>query len=297
MLGDFEFLELNGGDRVIALEIRDLSIVYRTGRTTMSAVSGVDLDVVKGETLGLVGESGSGKSSVAKAAVGLVHPSGGEVIVHGQQIDRSRKRRQFLRRNVQMVFQDPNSSLNPRLTVRSTLAEAAGQLPDRERMSVDELIDLVALPTHLSDRFPHQLSGGQKQRVAIARALAVRPTILVADEITASLDVSVQASILNLLTDLQHRLGLSCLFISHNLAVVKHVANDVAVMHLGEIVESGPVETIFANPSHAYTKSLLDAVPRPFRATQQRRSTDQATRAHSRGEVPQLARRKGAEAR
>jgi peptide/nickel transport system ATP-binding protein len=270
-LGDREVHELKGSDRVIALDIRDLSIVYRTGRTTMSAVSGVDLDVVKGGTLGLVGESGSGKSSIARAVVGLIRPSGGEVVVHGQRVDRGRRSRQFLRRNVQMVFQDPNSSLNPRLTVRSTLAEAAAQLPDRERMTVDELIDLVALPTHLSDRFPHQLSGGQKQRVAIARALAVRPTILVADEITASLDVSVQASILNLLTDLQHRLGLSCLFISHNLAVVRYVASYVAVMHRGRIVEQGPTNQVLTTPDHDYTRELLAAIP--GNRTGNRRST------------------------
>ncbi|GAA4750232.1 hypothetical protein GCM10023350_39240 [Nocardioides endophyticus] len=250
-----------------ALEVRDLSVVYRTGRAEMHAVSGVNLSIGAGRTVGLVGESGSGKSTVAKAIVGLVRPTEGTVLVDGHQIDRSRERLRLLRRRVQMIFQDPNSSLNPRLTVRSTLAEAAALLPRQQRFEVDELIDLVSLPPHLSERFPHELSGGQKQRVAIARALAVRPAVLVADEITASLDVSAQASVLRLLADLQHRLQLSCLFITHDLAVVKHVAHDIVVMRFGEVVERGQALDIVAEPSHEYTKALIAAVPRPFKAT------------------------------
>lgn len=250
---------------MIALEIRDLSVSYRLGKRMVPAVSGIDLTILRGTTLGLVGESGSGKSTVAKAVVQLVRPASGEILVEGKSIDRTRERQLLLRRRVQMVFQDPNSSLNPRSTVRATLLEAAGLLPNGQRMSIDELVDLVSLPSHLIDRFPHELSGGQKQRVAIARALAVRPSVLIADEITASLDVSVQASVLSLLADLQERLNLSCLFISHNLAVVRHVASDVAVMNRGEIVERGASEHILISPSHGYTRSLLAAIPRPFR--------------------------------
>ena len=256
-----------------ALEVRDLSVGYRRGRATVPAVTGVSMSVSEGRTLGLVGESGSGKSTVAKAIVGLVRRSHGEVLVGDQVIDQRREQQRLLRRSVQMVFQDPNSSLNPRLTVRSTLAEAAGLLPRDRRMGVEELIDLVSLPTHLVDRFPHQLSGGQKQRVAIARALAVRPAVLLADEITASLDVSVQASVLALLADLQARLGLSCLFISHNLAVVRHIADDVAVMYRGRLVEMGSSESIFNAPRESYTRELLAAIPRPFSAAQSSRTS------------------------
>jgi peptide/nickel transport system ATP-binding protein len=255
---------------VNALEVSGLTVSYGSGRSAHIAVSDVSLTVPTGSTLGLVGESGSGKSTVAKAIVGLVRPVTGHVSVHGRRIGRDRDSLRHLRRSVQLVFQDPNSSLNPRSTVRSALREAAALLPPGERMDVEELLDLVSLPRQLIDRFPHQLSGGQRQRVAIARALAVRPSVLVADEITASLDVSVQANILNLLGDLRRGLGISCLFISHNLAVVKHISDEVAVMYLGQVVERGPAAQIYAAPDHAYTKALLDAVPRRWKGNERR---------------------------
>jgi peptide/nickel transport system ATP-binding protein len=248
-----------------ALEVAGMTVRYGSGRAATDAVSDVSLSVPPGTTLGLVGESGSGKSTLAKAIIGLVQPSRGDITVHGTRVGHDRDGLRRLRRSVQLVFQDPNSSLNPRSTVRATLREAATLLPAAERASVEELLDLVSLPRVAADRYPHQLSGGQRQRVAVARALAVRPSVLIADEITASLDVSVQATILNLLVSLRRDLGIACLFISHDLAVVRHISDEVAVMYQGRIVERGPAERIYAVPEHPYTKTLLEAVPRRWK--------------------------------
>jgi peptide/nickel transport system ATP-binding protein len=247
---------------VNALEVTGLSVSYGSKGSPLPAVRDVSLAVPAGRTLGLVGESGSGKSTLAKAIVGLERPERGTVSVHGRPVGHDRAGLRHLRRSVQLVFQDPNASLNPRLTVRSALLEAASLLPEDERMAVDELLELVSLSHQVADRFPHQLSGGQRQRVAIARVLAVRPSVLIADEITASLDVSVQANVLNLLGELQRNLSFACLFISHSLAVVRHVSDDVAVMYLGRVVEYGTAEQVFSRPAHPYTRALLDAVPR-----------------------------------
>jgi oligopeptide/dipeptide ABC transporter ATP-binding protein len=229
----------------------------------MSAVDGVDLALAPGEALALVGESGCGKSTLARTVVGLLQPQAGTVAIDGRPV---RRRSRAERRRVQMVFQDPSSSLNPRLRVRYVLAELLrvnGVVPARhvERRCRD-LMTSVGLGADTLDSFPATLSGGQRQRVSIARALALRPQLLVADEVTSALDVSVQAQVLALLLDLKEELGLTLLFISHNLAVVRQVCDRVAVMYLGRIVEEGPTADVFADPRHPYTRLLLASVPR-----------------------------------
>ena len=257
------------------LEIRDLhmhftladSLVRRARRVpaeVLRAVDGVDLEIVRGEALGLVGESGCGKSTLGRCIVGLLSPTSGEIAYAGEVLPARRERSQ--RRRIQIVFQDPYSSLNPRMTVRQTLAELLrvhGMVP---RAAVNarcrELLDLVGLPARALDSHPRNFSGGQRQRVSIARALALEPELLVADEPVSALDVSVQATVLNLLDDLRSRLGLTMLFIAHNMSVVRQVCDRVAVMYLGRIVETAATEELFSNPRHPYTQGLLKAVPR-----------------------------------
>jgi len=230
----------------------------------LRAVDGVDLDVRRGEALALVGESGSGKSTLALALTGLQATDAGQIQLEGRVLPGHRARDD--RRRIQMVFQDPYSSLNPRLTVGSMLAELLRVhhvVPREEVRSFSaELIRLVGLDEGALGAYPRQFSGGQRQRVAIARALALRPEILVADEPVSALDVSVQATILNLLRDLRRELGLTLLLISHNLAVVRHLCDRVAVMYLGRIVEVAPAEELFRDPRHPYTRGLLAAIPR-----------------------------------
>ncbi|MFC5175406.1 ABC transporter ATP-binding protein [Nocardioides taihuensis] len=222
------------------------------------AVDDVSLEVPHGEVVGLVGESGSGKSTLARTAVGLVPLDGGRVLLDGEPVPvRGR------RRPVQMVFQDPYSSLDPRMSVGASVAEALpreGSRADR-RADVARLLELVHLDPTRAGALPAELSGGQRQRVALARALAGRPSVVVADEITSALDVSIQGAVLNLVRELQRELGLTLLFISHNLAVVRYVADRVAVMHDGRIVEEGPTSRVLAAPDHDYTRQLLAAVP------------------------------------
>jgi oligopeptide/dipeptide ABC transporter ATP-binding protein len=230
----------------------------------LRAVDGVDLEVRRGEALGLVGESGCGKSTVARCIVGLYEPTAGEITFAGKRLNSQRTPQD--RRRIQMVFQDPYSSLNPRMTVRQTLAEllrvhrivSSAQVSGRSQ----ELLELVGLGARSLDAYPRQFSGGQRQRVSIARALALEPELLVADEPVSALDVSVQANILNLLKRLRQQLGLSMLFIAHNLAVVRHLCDRVAVMYLGRIVEVAETEELFRNPRHPYTQGLLKAIPR-----------------------------------
>jgi oligopeptide transport system ATP-binding protein len=257
---------------------RNLTKEFRVGprvfgaRRTVHAVSEVDLSVSAHQTLGIVGESGSGKSTLASIRVGDERPTSGEVELLGRPLHRlSGRALQRARRDVQLVRQDPYTSLDPRMTVEQILREPFEIHPDlaprrSRRDRVRELLSLVGLnPDHL-DRYPHQFSGGQRQRVGIARALALRPKVLVCDEPVSALDVSVQAQVINLLEDLQRELGLGCVFIAHDLSVVHHIADRIAVMYLGRIVEEGSPDDIHDRPRHPYTKALLAAVPSPDRS-------------------------------
>ena len=236
--------------------------------TPVRAVDGVSFAVGRAETLALVGESGCGKSTTARLAVRLIEPTAGIVRFEGADITTlSGSALRTLRRRMQMVFQDPFASLNPRMSVQDILAEplVVHRIGDAaaQKARVAELLSLVGLAPHHAGRYPHEFSGGQRQRIGIARALAVEPALIVLDEPVSALDVSIQAQVVNLLRDLQRQLGLSYLFIAHDLAVVKHVADRVAVMYLGRIVEIGPKDRVFANPRHPYTRVLLAAIPRP----------------------------------
>ena len=243
-------------------------VIERTPREYLRAVDGVSFDIRRGETFALVGESGSGKSTVARMVVGLLPPSAGDVTIDGISMSdpKQASARRPLRRRIQMIFQDPYASLNPRLRVDAIIAEPirAFDLLTSERdirARVGELLRLVGLHPDDGVKFPHQFSGGQRQRIAIARALASEADFIVCDEPTSALDVSVQAQILNLMRDLQDRLGLTYLFISHNLAVVRHMATRIGVMYLGRIVELADGRELFAHPQMPYTRMLLGAVP------------------------------------
>lgn len=257
--------------------IEDLTIEFRKPRSlvdaafgrapsVLRAVDAVSLSIRKGETLGLVGESGSGKTTVGRAALGVYPPTGGRIALRGEEIaSLARTDRKALARRIQMVFQDPYNSLNPRLSVRETLSEvlAFHSIVRSEAIEseIAKLLDLVGLTASLASRRPHQLSGGQRQRVGLARALAVRPEMLVLDEPVSALDVSIQAQILNLLKDLHDELELTMLFIAHELGVVRHMSDRIAVMYLGRIMEIAETAEIFEAPKHPYTVSLLAAMP------------------------------------
>ncbi|GCE00272.1 ATP-binding cassette domain-containing protein [Embleya hyalina] len=241
-----------------SLELRHITVRYGRGRSAVTAVDDVSLEVPAGRVVGLVGGSGSGKSTLGRAAVGLVPITAGNVLVDG--VDQGRRPG---RRPVQLVFQDPFASLNPRLSVGASVAEAVPR-EDRARRAeeVARYLDLVGIDPGMSTRLPHALSGGQRQRVALARALAARPAVLVADEVTSALDVSVQGAVLNLIRDLQRELGFAMLFITHNLAVVRYLADRIAVMDRGVLVEEGPAGQVLEDPEHEYTRALLSGVPR-----------------------------------
>lgn len=240
-----------------SLELRNITVRYGRGRSASTAVDDVSLKVPAGSVVGLVGGSGSGKSTLGRAAVGLVPVYSGQVLVDG--VDQGRKPG---RRPIQLVFQDPFASLNPRLTIGGSVAEAVPRTDRATRASeVARYLDLVGIDPGVAGRLPHALSGGQRQRVALARALAARPAVLVADEVTSALDVSVQGAVLNLIRDLQRELGFAMLFISHNLAVVRYLADRIAVMDRGVLVESGPAAQVLENPEHEYTRALLSGVP------------------------------------
>ena len=253
-----------------AIEIRDVRRIFRQGTGLFSAarevraVDGVTLTVPPGGCVGIVGESGCGKSTLARLILGLHPPSSGDILVDGRRLaDMDRRQRARL---IQPVFQDPFSSLNPRRRVRDIVGmplAAAGVSGAERGRAVEEMLARVGLTREMGTRLPAQLSGGQRQRVAIARALVLRPSIVVCDEPTSALDVSVQAQILNLLAELRRELGLTLLFISHNLAVVEHICDEVAVMYLGRIVERAPTDTLFQAPAHPYTRALLASVLTP----------------------------------
>lgn len=263
----------------VLVEARDLEMSFdvskpllsrmidRSPRQIVKAVAGVTFDIPKGQTFSLVGESGCGKSTVARLVVGLYRPTAGHVTVDGQELARmGRRESKAVRQQLTMIFQDPFASLNPRWRVADIIAEPlrAFKLADgkvEQRKQVDGLLRQVGLAPADGDKFPHEFSGGQRQRISIARALASKPDFIVCDEPTSALDVSVQAQILNLMTDLQKELGLTYLFISHNLSVVAHVSDRVGVMYLGRIVEEAPTAEIFTKPRHPYTRLLLDTLP------------------------------------
>ncbi len=245
--------------------IRSLQGV-RVIKGLVQAVSNVSFAIDGGTTLGLVGESGSGKSTVARCVLQLLTPTAGSVKYNGiELVGMSRKALQPLRQEMQMVFQDPYASLDPRWTVGSAIAEPlqVHKVPGNHAERVAELLELVGLAPDHAKRFPHEFSGGQRQRVGVARALALEPKLIVLDEPVSALDVSIQAGVMNLLQDLQARLGLSYLFIAHDLSVVRHISDTVAVMYLGKIMEIGPAEMIYNGPMHPYTQALLSAAPEP----------------------------------
>jgi oligopeptide transport system ATP-binding protein len=257
------------------LTVEDLAVHFPVRKGVFSrvhghvrAVDGVSFSIPRGKSLSLVGESGSGKTTAGRAILRLIEPTRGRVVFNGLDlatISRAALRRE--RKRMQLIFQDPYGSLNPRMTVYSVLAEALAKhriVPrDQRRARVDELLKMVGLPAAAADRYPNEFSGGQRQRIGIARALAVEPDLIVADEPISALDVSIQAQIMNLMQDLQAKLGLTYLFIAHDLAVVRHISDFVAVMYLGRIVEFGTTVDIFKNPTHPYTRALLSAVPIP----------------------------------
>ncbi len=235
---------------------------------TVKAVDGIDFTVPQGKTVGLVGESGCGKSTAAQASIRLLEPTAGEVIFEGRNLaDLKAEELQSMRREIQVVFQDPLLSLNPRKTVGDALVEplryhGIESDPDALHAGACELLELVGLSSNAVNRYPHEFSGGQLQRICIGRAIALRPKLVICDEAVSALDISVQGQILNLLSDLQKELGLSFVFISHDLSVVRHICDHVVVMYLGKVMESAPTEELFAQPRHPYTQALLSALPR-----------------------------------
>jgi ABC-type glutathione transport system ATPase component len=257
------------------LEIRHATKRFATGSRwlagqSFTAVEDVSLQVEPGKTLGIVGESGSGKSTLLRMVLRLVRPSGGQVLFEGRDVwALSGRRLLAVRRRMQAVFQDPASSFNPRQSIAAVLSaplevHGIGARASHAKV-VAETLELVGLSASYASRHPHQLSGGQRQRVAIARAIILRPSLILADEPTSALDVSVQAQILALLQTINRELGLACVFVSHNLGVIRAVADEVAVMRSGRVVESGPADEVFGSPRHEYTRALLAAVPDPAR--------------------------------
>ena len=251
------------------LEVNHLKKYFKTNRGMLHAVDDITFTIEKGKTLGIVGESGCGKSTTGRCVMRLIEPTSGEILFDGVDLMKLSKSQMRARRNdIQIIFQDPFSSLDPRCTVMQTIAEGvkvigkyktAREVEDR----VIELMHIAGLADRLINAYPHELDGGRRQRIGIARALAVEPKLIICDEPVSALDVSIQAQILNLLKELQDQLGLTYVFITHDLAVVNHISDDIMVMYLGQTVEKAPSEELFANPIHPYTKALLSAIPVP----------------------------------
>lgn len=253
----------------VLLEVRDLKKYFNTPKGPLHAVDGVSFTIERGKVLGIVGESGCGKSTTGRTILRLIEPTAGQVFFEGKDITKaSRREMRALRKDMQLIFQDPYASLDPRMTVSALIREplVRNKLVKGEEnieRRVRELMDLVGLTPRLYNTYPHELDGGRRQRVGIARALAMEPKFIVCDEPVSALDVSIQAQILNLLQDLQEQLGLTYIFITHDLSVVYYFADDIAVMYLGQLVEKAPAEELFRNPIHPYTKALLSAIPIP----------------------------------
>ena len=259
------------------LEVKNLKKHFKSPKGTVHAVDGLSFTLEKGKTLGIVGESGCGKSTTGRVILHLLEATDGTVLFEGKDVTHaSRKELQALRRDMQIIFQDPFSSLNPRRTVSQLIAEpirlnkliTGKDQKEQIENRVLELMDIVGLARRLYNTYPHELDGGRRQRIGIARALAMNPKFIVCDEPVSALDVSIQAQILNLLKELQEKLGLTYIFITHNLSVVNQFADEIAVMYLGSLVEKAPVEELFSNPMHPYTKALLSAIPVPDIHTQ-----------------------------
>ena len=266
------------------LKVTDVVREYRLPRASIFSkqnwlriLHGVSVEIAPGESLGIVGESGSGKSTLARAVMGLERPQSGQIKIGGQDIyalDRAGLRE--ARKGFQAIFQDPYGSLDPRHTVRTIISEPIvslerGVSASERNQRVAEVLEAVGLPAASAEKYPHEFSGGQRQRIAIARALITKPSLIVADEPVSALDVSIQAQVLNLMMDLQEKFGLSYLFISHDLGVVRAITDRVAVIHLGRFVEQGPTGEVFDNPQHAYTQALVAAVPKPFSGRRKRK--------------------------
>ena len=260
----------NTENRKKLVEVKHLKQYFGSKKNVVKAIDDISFEIYEGETFGLVGESGSGKSTTGRALLRLYKPTDGEILFEGKDIARLKKGKELLefRKEAQMIFQDPYASLDGRMKVRDIIAEGidihglAKTAEERDAM-VDELLEIVGLNKEHANRYPHEFSGGQRQRIGIARALAVNPKFIVCDEAVSALDVSIQAQIVNLLKRLQKEIGLTYLFIAHDLSMVKYISDRIAVMYRGRIVEMGSADCVYNNPQHPYTKSLLSAIPLP----------------------------------